>query len=381
MTGKPPKKKYSKGTIIKIIITVIGIIGSVASIYGVFFQTKEKDLYFEIISQTNVFDLNEELNDLDIIYRNRSLKDSEQNITIYLVKTSNDGSSNILLEDYDENDPIGISITNGLVVSNPEVVNTSNSYLNKNLILNLDTTNTIFASKVILESGQSFTFKLVVMHKTETLPIITPIGKIAGIVDDFNISYKETSEITFAEKVFKGNFIVQSIRTISYFLFFVAIAIVIILTGKVVQIFFKTLKRKSLVKVYKRFTTPTNFVNQKVLKTYYQKGDNRIQQYYRSLANEDSLIKGIKGLEIINQKINDLSEDLILNLPKIEDTLLDIVQNAIKDDLIYFDKMGLKVNQKEYDKLKVFYDFLESRNALTDKTFTVVYQESDDGTI
>tara|TARA_B110000908_G_C10177984_1_gene414209 strand:+ start:88 stop:1230 length:1143 start_codon:yes stop_codon:yes gene_type:complete len=222
-------EKYFDNIAYKTLITLLGVIGAVVTIYA-FLQEKKVDLRYEIIANTNVLDFNADISKLEVAYDSTNLKQTGENLRIYTVKIVNNGNENIIKEFYDENDLIGIKLSSGKIIEKPELIQSSNDYLKRNLHFKDYQKDKVIFSRVILESEEFFVVKLLVLHKKNEIPKIISFGKIAGqqTIDVVN-SIDVKQELTFLKKTFYGNIWTQLLRLIVYLL--IGFAIIGLLIG------------------------------------------------------------------------------------------------------------------------------------------------------
>lgn len=219
--------KFFESIALKTVITIIGLIGTIVTIYA-FLQEKKVELRYEILSNTNVLDFNAEIGKLEVIYDSTNLKKSQENLRIYTVKIINNGNQNLLKEFYDENDPLGMQLNYGKIIEQPEIIQVSNDYLNRNVKIQVYDNKKINFSQVILESGEFYIIKILVLHKIDLIPEIVSYGKIAGqtnIQVTNSIGIKE--ELSFWKEVYDGSIWVQLLRMVSYFLIVLLIIITV----------------------------------------------------------------------------------------------------------------------------------------------------------
>lgn len=196
-----------------IIITIIGIVGSIVTIYAFLFQEKHVGLQFEIVANTNVLDIKADITKLDISYDGTSLKQNRENLRIINIRVVNTGNESILKTFYDDKDPLGFSISSGRIIERPQVLETSSAYLKQNLSVDLDSLGRVAFSSVILEPKEYFVVKALVLHSTEVEPVISSRGKIAGIksIEMVNAAEPKNDKPFFTE-VFYGSMLVQAVR-------------------------------------------------------------------------------------------------------------------------------------------------------------------------
>lgn len=165
--------------IAKIFLALFGVLGTILAIYS-FFQDQKASLSYQIIASTNVLDFNAELSKLEVIYDSTNLKETKENLRIITIKVVNTGKKAITKEFYDENDPIGIRITSGKIIEKPEFLKASNTYISRNIKITEYQNQNITFSQLIIDPGEYFVVKLLILHKGNVLPQIFSTGKIAG---------------------------------------------------------------------------------------------------------------------------------------------------------------------------------------------------------
>lgn len=350
----------------KTVITLLGIIGTIITIYA-FLQEKNVDLKYEIIANTNVLDFNADISKLEVTYDSTNLKQTKENLRIYTVKIINNGSQNLLKEFYDDNEPLGIKINSGKIIEKPQVIETSNEYLKRNIkFINLKE-NQVSFSKVILETNEYFTIKILVLHNKNRIPKLISLGKIAGQKDiEVLNSISVKDENNFFKKTYFGNLWVQLLRLISYFIIgILIIAIVAIISTKIED----SRDEKRKIKLIKDF---------KNLKNYnYTRMDDAIFDRYQkddsyAFNNITKLIENENELNDIYLKLSELlkDNDYINNREKIDDYKLqkhlDInswstITEMLNDGIIFKENDKLRINQAMKETLIKFSDFLKEK--------------------
>ena len=353
----------------KTVITLLGIVAATVTIYA-FLQEKKVDLRYEIIANTNVLDFNAEISKLEVTYDSTNLKQTKENLRIYTIKIVNNGDQNILKEFYDENDPIGLKVSSGKIIEKPEIIQTSNDYLSRNVKILDYNYDKINFSQVILETGEFFLIKLLVLHKTDSIPNINSFGKVAGQtkIEVVNaIDVKE--ELSFWGKVYLGNVWVQILRLISYFLAVVIVIIVLVIISEKIDNVKEKKRKKKMV---------TDFKN---LKTYqYTRMDDAIFDRYREDGSDlfKHMQKLLKDEEQLNLIYNKLSEELKSKEYRrfrhlkgdtrfyYERDDWTTINEMTKDGIIFREKDKLTINQAMKDTLDKFIEFLKEKNEFKD---------------
>ncbi|CAM4061352.1 hypothetical protein FLBR109950_14720 [Flavobacterium branchiophilum] len=350
----------------KTVITLLGIIGTIITIYA-FLQEKNVDLKYEIIANTNVLDFNADISKLEVTYDSTNLKQTKENLRIYTIKIINNGSQNLLKEFYDDNEPLGIKINSGKIIEKPQVIETSNEYLKRNIkFINLKE-NQVSFSKVILETNEYFTIKILVLHNKNRIPKLISLGKIAGQknIEVLN-SISAKDENNFFKKTYYGNLWVQLLRLISYFIIGILIILIVAIIATKIE---DSRDEKRKIKLIKDF---------KDLKNYsYSRMDDAIFDRYQkddsyAFNNITKLIENENELNDIYLKLSELlkDDDYINNREKIDDYKLqkhlDInswstITEMLNDGIIFKENDKLRINQAMKGTLTKFSDFLNEK--------------------
>ncbi len=181
----------------------VGLLFGGFSVY-VYLQKIAPNLRMEVVSNANVLDIKEGVGKLDIIYDGVNLREKQQTLALVTLKISNNGTASIPKGAYDENSPVGVQVTGG-EITKAELLQTSNPYLTTNLNFRIASNSTAIFSPIILEPGDEFQVKLLVLHKEKVGFALHPIGKIAGVkaISLVGPSGKEAQPPT--DKIFGGS--------------------------------------------------------------------------------------------------------------------------------------------------------------------------------
>jgi hypothetical protein len=348
--------KFTFKNIITAVGFIIGFIGSALGIYGYFYPTKVADLQYQITSNTNVLDVKAQVSNLDIMFRGESLKKTNSNLKIITIKVVNIGTESIIIDYYDDNELLGIRLDTGRIIEVPAILYTSNQYLRNNLKVNQDTPNTIYFSKVILDPGDYFVVKLVVIHDTNYQPKPIVLGKLANIKE---IKIVETTsnldKRSVYEKLFSGSIVVQLLRFITYTIIGIVLVVVIIIFGEKVYSFKERRKRVALVNAYKQNSRIFNGLDEIIFETYIKNGEWWIWRYDSLLSDKEELSK----LFFEYKKDNDLKNHSSKRqyLPPI---YRDVFETIINMGILTMEGEHIKTNQHMESTLKDFSNFLEA---------------------
>ncbi|MFH1527926.1 MAG: hypothetical protein ABIG69_14945, partial [Bacteroidota bacterium] len=144
---------------------VFAIIFGVIGVYTTVFYDKTTSIVYQITNNTNVLDIRERINKLDILLDGKSIQSTNQNLRIFNIKVLNNGDINILKNYYDSASPLGIKIANGEIVDQPYIVSASNDYLKNTVQLIRKNNDQLLFNEFILDKSEYFVIKLLVLHK------------------------------------------------------------------------------------------------------------------------------------------------------------------------------------------------------------------------
>jgi hypothetical protein len=285
---------------------LIGIAGFGYAIYIDYNNDEYTDLSFEIVSNTNVLDLNEEINDLVVNYKGENILQTNRNLKVLTVRVNNTGTKHINNFDYDQSQDWGFKVKNGNIVNNPELISASNSYLKESISnIKADTLGKVIFPKIIIESGENFVVKVLTISSISENPTIQPFGKIAGI-NKFKVYEAElkSKELNFWQKLLVGNFLVHFVR---FFFYLIVIAIFSIgfgLTMSKISDFFQGIKSKKNIEKYRKNTSLEIDENlDKVFEIYIKYQKSFLIKAQKMLSNKDTLLRILKLNSIQHEKL------------------------------------------------------------------------------
>jgi len=190
---------------------VVGLVSLVLAVYFAVFYERPAEITMDVVSQTPVLDIREDVDRLDIIYRGKNLVDLHSQLTVLVVRVANTGRSSILKSAFDEDNPLGYRVVGGAIAAVP-VVSASSERLETLTLRDglgeplgrhgrskndpepgtLDGASSLSVTKsksevylpaFIFEPGEYFEHKLLIIHDTKVRPQVVSTGKIAGIRD------------------------------------------------------------------------------------------------------------------------------------------------------------------------------------------------------
>jgi hypothetical protein len=241
---------------------IIGIGGLIFSVYSIYFYKEAPILRFDILTNTNILDVREDVNKLSIFYDSIDLSKSPKNIRVITLKVSNVGSKGISVDDYDRNSPIGIKLNNAEIIQSPVVIESSNSYFKDNVKFDILEKNTITFPEIIINPDDFFMIKFLALSEKDSAPLISSIGYLfemgAPILQSFVDSEGNTKEENNPIKKYIG------FAIISGFL--------ILLGGwPFIKRYFAQRKLKAFIKKYEKFVQKEDVECQKLINKYFLK--------------------------------------------------------------------------------------------------------------
>jgi len=259
-------------------------------------------LVYDILSNTRVLSVKENLNKLDIIYDGQNLKEKKENLTLLTVKISNEGNRDIKENDYFSKIPFGLKINHGKIAEKPLIIDASSKFLRESLAISYDTLNTIQISKVPFNSGQYFTLKILTICGENTLPTITPVGNISGINNDFIIrqTFKDGQKgnQSFLGIFFSGGIGIHVARFFFYLLCAILIGFLIGMPISKISSWADSRHRRRMIKKF-REKTKINLTDniELIFDLYKSDGKLSITWLHKLLQNNSVLLKRLTSLE------------------------------------------------------------------------------------
>lgn len=344
---------------------ILGIIGIIISVYLTFIYEKSPNINYQIITNTDVINMKENINKLTIIYDNEVIDKDTDTLKIVTFDVVNTGNDNVGINDFDDTTPLGFIITEGQVVNEPTVIFASNDYLKQKINIKKIKNEFVFP-KFILEKDEKFTVKMLVLTSRSIAPKILPIGKIAGVCKINVINELNTSEKGFLVQILNGSIMIHLIRLFIYF-----IIGMILITGILIPYIFisEKLEKVKKNKVIKKYKKSNKYIDDKyytVIFELFLKYDVWILNSMLDLLSDDEKFKKL----ISNYKKNKepVSKNNIIDFPlnydydelyatgnrKIE-TLF--IPKLIESEIINLDAEEYKLDERFVEYIERFSDF------------------------
>jgi hypothetical protein len=350
--------------------SLAGLVAAGITIF-LFFQEKNINLEYQILTSTNVFDLNADVSDLDVTYDSTSLKKSNENLKIATIKVINTGNEDILKSYFDQNAPIGISIQNGRIIEKPELIEWSDEYLEQNFKVEYESSSSVTFSNVILEQNEFVTLKFLILHKTEETPTWHSLGKIAGQkIISINSVQDSKTETPFFEKAFYGAIGIQLARLFGYFFGLILIVVLIAIIGATLSDFFEGKKRKKWINEFiKGEEYQYNRMDDAIFERFEEDGISNFRRI-SYLTNDE-----LKLNSRYNKALKELKEEKEID-PSLQDRMViednfrsdwSLVNELINDGLVLKEGKKLLINNPMKQTLESFIEFLKSKGEFRKK--------------
>ena len=233
---------------------VLAAIFGTVSFYTEFVRDRRPQLRYEVVSDASVLDVKEQLGNLEIIYDGRDIKKAKQSLRVVVTRITNEGADDILIGSYDQRSPLGFRVSGGNLLR-AEILSTSNDYLRQTLRIDAAAPDTALFTPVIIESGEWFTVKSLILHAEGSLPALQPVGKIAGVrgirvVD----STQAAANPGFMVTAFSGGPWVQATRLLAYFFGFILLIVAVVAPTAAISSVFAKRRRRKHVAEFKSLT-------------------------------------------------------------------------------------------------------------------------------
>lgn len=312
--------------------------------------TKKYDFKIYVENEFNIVEIKESLGKLKILYDNKDLFSSEEQIKVIELKLSNEGET-IIQPYYEVNQDFGIQFINSKILI-VEKIDDNSHYLKKNILkvnspdsIILDQYNSGFLplQKVIFEKNKFITLKIFLLQSARIYETnLYVVGKIANIdqIEIVKSEKKDGQGKSIIELIKEYGFQAFEIYLLLFISLFIMVAITVIgekyLKKKKVLEFRKTVEliddeKWIIINYYLRKRNTEVLIN--LIETLYSEGLAIDLKKYISenCCKKINLVRIYKGFGLIEL----LFKDKIINLPR--------ELFVVKDGIISFNE-----NNKEF---------------------------------
>jgi len=265
---------------------LLALVFGALTIYKEYVQDQNPALRYDILTSTSILDVKEEVSNLSVLFEGMDIRKQGLSLRVITIRILNDSARDILKGFYDDRDPLGLSISTGKIIRS-ELAGSSNDYLARNVVLSTPDDKSVLFPSLIIEGGQSFSLKLLVLHPKNEVPTVKPLGKIAGIqAIPVHEAYKEEGKESFLKKSFRGGVLVQAARFPVYTLALILVLICVIAPAVAISTKVEERKRRGHVKAYRAVTKlDLNVSDEYVFSQYVERGAEHLNSMYSLLSN------------------------------------------------------------------------------------------------
>jgi hypothetical protein len=155
------------------------LFGGIA-IYTEFIRDNSPIIRYDVLSNTKILDVKEDIGELSIIYNKEDIKKSKKTLSVLALKVSNEGRSAVLKSFYDASAPLGFVINSGEIIKS-EIINATTSYLQDHAKANIVNSRAVSFSDVIIEPNEFFIAKCLILNPANISLTVSPTGKVASV--------------------------------------------------------------------------------------------------------------------------------------------------------------------------------------------------------
>ena len=261
---------------------------------GVFYE-KQPRLRYVILSQAPVYDVHENVPDLDIIFRSKSIRQDHQTLSVMSVRVENGGNAGLTLQSFDPNSLPGIRVTHCQIVKiTPLTI--GNSYLEQALHLVQRGEHEVVFGPMIFDKGDFFVLKFLLLHGEADEPHLESFGKVAGVGKIQVIPTAIAADQRgFFARALSGGLAIQAFRALAYFIaFLVCVGAIGITIAGIVDLTTQR-RRKRRIRIFERglATKPTK-QQEVVLDIYKSFGAEAIVRLNELLADSESVAQAMR---------------------------------------------------------------------------------------
>ena len=271
-------KKSNKFTISKkdLILIIITSLISFAIGYIFWVVDKEPNISFDILSNTEVFSVNTQVENLSVKYGNQDLSKSNKKLVLLTIRYFNGGDQVLLENDYFTRTPLGLKILNGNIADDPEIISASNDVLKEYSKIKRKGLDSLIVNKPPLAVEDFLTFKILAVTDRKSNEIkLESFGSVNG-----------THKIPINETYRKADVTTQSIwdqtlRIAGYILIGILIIIILywIFHPRDMNIPMDMENRKIIAERYIKKYPPKDPITNKILEYYVNYGLYPISHY------------------------------------------------------------------------------------------------------
>lgn len=260
------------------------------TLYNEFIKNPNPQLSVQILADTSVLDVRENVPELKIMYGDADIKSINQTLSVAIFRIQNTGGAPILNGSYDDKLLPTIHLGDGRFIK-VEQLSATSSYLTQfGQPLLLDSVR-LQLPRVILEPGEAYIIKALLLRGINSTGPFTASGKVAGSREISLVPLQTTKEVpSFWSTSFSGSIGNQLIRTPVYFFGFIALLYAVFGPASFAQDQYMRFTRKRLVKQFETHHAAALSTSQsKVLSAYVSEGLAPLARIRDLLSNDAKL--------------------------------------------------------------------------------------------
>lgn len=380
--GKSMSKKYNKFIDIltenrktTVFFTIVGLFASVITIYSAFTSNanSRSEIVFRVISESKVLDVKQQVNNLEIFYENNSLSEEGKELRIVVVRVLNEGDGSLLLNHYDPNAPVGISVKDGVFAEKPIIINSSDEYLEEAVQFVYDGGSKVELTPFILDGGNYFDLQLLLMHGVDEIPEVNIFGKIAGY-NDLVLLYNlpQEDDRTFLNIIFGGGFLANLVRVFAYGFAFLSLLILFVIIVEYFKSSVKKFKKKKEVEVFKTYNkvvfdefekkAVNMFLNNERGRSYVIQLSNALENKNIELVDEKNIFIKDADKDSVRERMNSLIGKEIIGLDVYRSVVDKELQYLFDHGVVSYKDTDFMVKEEYMNFIKKFANFLHEDN-------------------
>ena len=151
---------------------IFATIGVVWIFYDNFVKKNCANFEYEILSETSIFNNQEDISLLRIFIDSLDVQKSHANISFFTIKITNNGDKHISTESYDSGN-FGLNLHNGFVIEPPVLISASTEYLQRKInpdLLKLRDSAFIEIPRTSLDIDDYYIIKFGMLHHNDSIP-------------------------------------------------------------------------------------------------------------------------------------------------------------------------------------------------------------------
>lgn len=313
---------------------VLSIAFGIFGVYTTIFYERHPNLSVQLLDISPVYSLSENVSKLDIIFDGADIRKNHQTLTLVTIRLLNNGNAELLKNAFDGQHLPKIITTNSQIIK-VDVTRSTSSYLAEAAEVKILSNSECEISPVMLDAGESFDLKFLLLHEADQTPKIATSGKVAGIppLAVINLIQRKNSE-SFWAKAIGGTLVMQGVRTIIYFGgTLIGLIFISIITAKASSAYDSS-RRKSAIRRFKSGSGIKFSGNdEKIFEAYVENGELFLLKLSQFLSDELTL-KAHLAKRLRKEEVDDKNFPQSFSHIDIEEMALEFLLNEslIKQD-------------------------------------------------